>query len=754
MSTLSQVPTSAPDRSTRTEILDIGGMTCGACAVRIANRLNKLPGVAATVNYASERAMIQVADTTSTEELIAEVQSAGYQATPPPALGAPAAVSDKHSDRERSLRRRMFVALALVMPLMDGTIVFSFYPDARFAGWQWLMAALAIPVVTWCAWPFYRAALAAARHGTTTMDTLVSIGIVASTALSVIAMFWPDLVGASMIYFDVSAGVVLFLLVGRYFEARSKRQSGEALEALVHVAAPFANLIASPDRVVRVDARTLRVGDQFLVRAGETVPTDGVVETGSADLNTAAMTGESAPVSVATGDRVAGGTVCIDGMLTINATAVGDQTALGRMIDLVVKAQDSKAAAQRLADRISSVFVPTVLFLALATLVGWLLTTGSWPQAINATLSVLIIACPCALGLATSTALMVSSGTAAKVGIFFKGYQALELTRSVDVVAIDKTGTLTDGEMRVGEVVAAPGYSSHDVLAVAASLERSSTHPVARAITAASGDRPVVEVADVRVANNRGIRGTADGVPILVGTPALLAEAGIQPQPWATEAVDRANRDGRTPVLVSRDGVMIGCIVLHDQLRDEASHAIDDLHSLGLTTCMVTGDGQQRAREIAGQLNIDEVYADVSPSEKSDLVARLQRGGHRVAMVGDGINDAPALATADLGIAVGTGTDVAIATADIIISGDDLRLVGAALLLARRTHSVIRTNLVWAFGYNVVAIPVAAMGWLNPLISGAAMAFSSAFVVWNSSRLRRIAPKGRIRGLSTRFRGR
>lgn len=754
MSTLNRTPSVPTQRSARTEILDIGGMTCGACAVRIANRLNKLPGVEATVNYASERAMIQVDDATSTEDLIAEVESAGYQATPPPTLGAPAAVSGKHSDRERSLRRRMFVALALVMPLMDGTIVFSFYPDARFVGWQWLMAALAIPVVTWCAWPFYRAALNAARHATTTMDTLVSIGIVASTVLSVIAMFWPDLVGASMIYFDVSAGVVLFLLVGRYFEARSKRQSGEALEALVHVAAPFANLIAAPDRVVQIDARALRVGDQFLVRSGETVPTDGIVETGSADLNTAAMTGESAPVSVAIGDRVAGGTVCIDGMLTVNATAVGSETALGRMIDLVVKAQDSKAAAQRLADRISSVFVPTVLGLALLTMVGWLVATASWPQAINATLSVLIIACPCALGLATSTALMVSTGTAAKVGIFFKGYQALELTRAVDVVAIDKTGTLTDGDMTVSEVVAAPGYTPQDVLAIAATLERSSTHPVARAITAASGESRTAEVADVRVASNRGVRGTADGVSILVGTPALLADAGIQPQSWATAAIDAAEDVGHTPVLVSQDGVLVGCIVLQDQLRQESADAIVDLRSLGLTTCMVTGDGQQRARQVADQLDIDEVFADVSPTEKSDLVCRLQRDGHRVAMVGDGINDAPALATSDLGIAVGTGTDVAIATADIIISGDDLRLVGAALLLARRTHSVIRTNLLWAFGYNIVAIPVAAMGWLNPLISGAAMAFSSAFVVWNSSRLRRIAPKGRLFGLSTRFRGR
>jgi P-type Cu+ transporter len=732
----------------RTEAsLSVGGMTCGACAARIERQLNALDGVEASVNFATERAKVLLAPTTSVDRVIEEIRSAGFSAE---AASDPTPSQDTTDidRRVRLLGRRLLVAALFSMPLCDASLAFSLVPSIRFPDWQWLLIALAAPVVTWAAWPFYRAAIRGARHGVSTMDTLVSIGILAATSWSIYAMFWRDTgrtaetllfvivhQSGGAIYIDVAAGVTTFLLAGRYFEATSKRKTGNALRSLAAVGAKTVAILdaAGDERRLSVDA--LQVGDRFVVRPGETVATDGEVVAGSSAIDRSAMTGESLPVDVVVGDRVIGGTTSVGGRLVVAATSVGSDTQLAHMLRLVEDAQNQKASVQRLADRISSVFVPAVLVAAAATLSGWLLAGGSTEHAFSAAISVLIIACPCALGLATPTALLVASGQGARLGIFFKGYQALEASRAVDTVVLDKTGTVTTGKMTVTDVDAASGTDRVAVLRMAGALEQASEHLLARAISAVALDEVGVlpPVDKFQALPGLGARGIVEGHEILIGRPGLF-ESTVVPNPIA-ESCARWEALGRTAVLVGSDGVVAGAIAISDTIRPTASAAISDLRALGLECVLLTGDNQLTAKAVAASIGVTEVVAGALPAEKVEVIRALQAQGRSVAMVGDGVNDGPALVAADLGLAVGSGTDVAINAADLIVVRDDLRVVATAVGLARRTLKTIRGNLAWAFSYNVVAIPLAALGFLNPLIAGAAMVLSSAFVVWNSSRL-------------------
>lgn len=743
-------PTTAP---TTSALLDIDGMTCGACAVRITKKLNKIDGVEATVNYATERASVSFTSGITIPKVIAAVQAAGYGASLPPTRSEASATraSDAQA-KARSLRNRLLVALVLFMPLGDGSIAFTFFPATRFTGWQVVLALLAAPVVTWCAWPFYRAAWNALVHRTTTMDTLVSLGILSSTGLSLYIMFWQPtgFTDTQVIYFDVAAGVVTFLLAGRYFEARTKLRAGDDLHALASIAAKDATLVDDRGIEHSIPIEGLRVEDKFVVRPGQTIATDGVVVSGQGYVDCAAISGEAIPIEVGVGSRVVGGTVGTNGLLTIQATKVGADTQLAQMVALVEDVQNEKAGAQRLADRASAVFVPIVLVITVLTAVAWFVSGASTPSVVNAALSVLIIACPCALGLATPTALMFASGTAARIGIFFKGYDALELARSIDVVLLDKTGTLTQGQMTVVSAIVSPReqqagdplMSSEELLRVAASVEKGSEHPIAAAIRSAATSNQISEPQNFTEVAGLGASADVDGVPVLVGRAAFLAAHGVEIAEQLAQIAEDWEAQARTVIYVAASGVAVGAIAIADTARPSAASSVADLQELGMQTVLVTGDNEQTARALADSLGIERVIAGVLPNEKAGVVQDLQTAGRTVAMVGDGINDAPALASADLGIAVGSGTDVAMNTADIIIVRDDLRLTGAAILLATRTHRIIRGNLGWAFGYNVAAIPIAALGFLNPLISAGAMAFSSAFVVWNSARLRRL-PKVR-----------
>jgi len=728
-------------------------MTCGACAVRITKKLNKIDGVEATVNYATERASVSFTSGVSIPEVIAAVEAAGYGASLPATRSDASATRATDAEaKSRSLRNRLLVALVLFMPLGDGSIAFTFFPSTRFTGWQVVLALLAAPVVTWCAWPFYQAAWKALVHRTTTMDTLVSLGILSSSGLSLYIMFWqpPGFVDNQVIYFDVAAGVVTFLLAGRYFEARTKLRAGDDLHALASIAARDATLVDDRGIEHSIPIETLRVDDQFVVRPGQTIATDGVVMSGKGYVDCSAISGEAIPVEVGVGSRVVGGTVGTNGLLTIQATKVGADTQLAQMVALVEDVQNEKAGAQRLADRSSAVFVPIVLVVTLLTALAWFLSGAAIPSVVNASLSVLIIACPCALGLATPTALMFASGTAARIGIFFKGYDALELARSVDVVLLDKTGTLTRGQMAVVSSTVAldeqqegdAGMTQEDLLSLAATVEKGSEHPIAAAIKSAAPWNLGAEPQNFTEFAGLGATADVDGTPVLVGRAAFLADRGVEIGQQLAQSCRDWEAHARTVIYVAANGVAVGAIAISDTLRPAAAAAVADLQELGMETVLVTGDNEQTARALADTLGIDEVIAGVLPNEKARVVHDLQDAGRTVAMVGDGINDAPALASAELGIAVGSGTDVAMNTADIIIVRDDLRLIGAAILLATRTHRIIRGNLGWAFGYNVAAIPIAALGFLNPLISAGAMAFSSAFVVWNSARLRRL-PKVR-----------
>ena len=733
--------------------LTVRGMSCGSCAARLESRLNALDGVDASVNFATERACVRTSVPTST--LLSEVQAAGFTAQA--IAGEVNAVGGTPSDADRRVRtlgRRLAVAGLLFMPLCDASIGFSIVPSVRFGGWQWLLLALALPVVTWCAWPFYTAALRQARHGLTTMDTLASIGILAATCWSVYAMFSLDgsheadslsdvLIhhAGGALYLDVAAGVTTFLLAGRYIEARSRRRAANALSTLAAVGAKDVSILDGQGAERLRPVTDLMVGDRFVVRPGEKVAADGVVESGQAVVDCRSMTGESTPIEVGPGARVIGGTVAMDGRLVVCAESVGADTQLSQMLDLVERAQNQKAAVQRVADRVAGYFVPAVLALAVLTLAGWLLSGAGGEQALNAALSVLIIACPCALGLATPMALVVASDRGARSGIFFKGYEAVESSGRVDTVLFDKTGTITDGAMSVVDIAASPGFSEQDVMVAAASLERASEHPVGRAIVRAANAAHIEldEVQEFAALVGAGARGIVAGHAVSVGPfhDVVGPESGAVPE--AMQAVcARWLDDARTVVIVCQDARLIGAVALSDAVRPSARRAVSQLQRLGLRCVLVTGDNEHAARVVAAQCGLDDFLSGVTPQEKASVVARLQAEGHQVAMVGDGINDGPALSQADLGLALGSGTDVARNSADLLVIRDDLGAVPTAISLARCTHLTIRRNLAWAFGYNLVAIPLAACGLLDPLIAAAAMALSSGFVVLNSSRLRHV----------------
>jgi len=739
--------------------LEIEGMTCASCAARIEKRLNRLDGVSASVNFATETARVSFPPSMTPDDLIAAVQRAGYGARLPepqaPTALAPAAEAGEAALRD--LRRRLFIVVVLAMPV----IAVSMIPALQFPYWQWLAAVVATPTVGYGGWPFHRAAWLNLRHGTATMDTLISLGTLAAYGWSMYALFFggagdPGMrepfrlmiergAGESAVYFEVVAGVTAAILAGRYFEARAKRRAGAALRALLELGAKEVSVLREDGhgglREERIPSDRLMVGDRFVVRPGEKVATDGVVEEGASAVDMSMLTGESVPVEVRPGDAVVGATVNAGGRLVVRATRVGADTQLAQMARLVAEAQSGKAAVQRLADRISAVFVPVVIGLAAVTLVAWLAVGGSVAAAITAAVAVLIIACPCALGLATPTALLVGTGRGAQLGILIKGPEVLESSRRVDTVVLDKTGTVTTGKMAVLEV-AVESTTEQELLRLAGALEQASEHPIGAAIAAEArarlGDLPTVS--DFANREGLGVAGRVDGRDVLVGRARLLEASGYELSHHLAERVAAAQAAGRTAVAVGWDGAVRGVIVVADAIKPSSPEGVRQLQRLGLRVVLLTGDNATAARSVAAEVGIDEVIADVLPAEKVAAIERLQAAGRVVAMVGDGVNDAAALARADLGIAMGTGTDVAIEASDLTLVRGDLRVVTDAIRLSRRTFGIIKGNLFWAFAYNVAALPVAAAGLLNPMIAGAAMALSSLFVVSNSLRLRRFRP--------------
>ncbi|WP_280396090.1 heavy metal translocating P-type ATPase [Nocardia brasiliensis] len=726
--------------------LVIGGMTCASCANRIEKKLNKLDGVTATVNYATEKARVDVTGDVSPAELIATVEQAGYSATLPAPV--PTETAAVEADPTAALRTRLLVSLVLTVPV----IAMAMIPALQFTNWQWLSLTLAAPVVVWGALPFHRAAWANLRHGTATMDTLVSMGTLAAFGWSLYALFWGTagtagmthpfeftisrMDGSGSIYLEAAAGVTTFILAGRYFEARSKRQAGAALRALLELGAKEVSVLRDATEQ-RIPVEQLAVGDRFVVRPGEKIATDGVVLEGSSAVDASMLTGESVPVEVGPEDTVVGATVNVGGRIVVRATRIGSDTQLAQMAKLVEDAQTGKAQAQRLADRISGIFVPIVLALAVATLGFWLGTGGPVAAAFTAAVAVLIIACPCALGLATPTALLVGTGRGAQLGILIKGPEVLESTKRVDTIVLDKTGTVTTGRMTLLDVVAADGEDADEVLALAGALEDSSEHPIAQAIAKGARERgALAAVEGFENIEGLGVQGVVDGHAVIVGRARLLADWSQQLDADLEQAMREAETDGKTAVAVGWDGRARGVLVVADAVKPTSAEAISQLRALGLTPIMLTGDNKAAAAAIAAQVGIDEVIAEVLPQDKVDTVKRLQAEGKVVAMVGDGVNDAAALAQADLGLAMGTGTDVAIEASDLTLVRGDLRAAADAIRLSRRTLGTIKGNLFWAFAYNVAAIPLAMAGLLNPMLAGAAMAFSSVFVVSNSLRLR------------------
>ncbi|MBE8517371.1 cadmium-translocating P-type ATPase [Amycolatopsis sp. H6(2020)] len=734
----------------RTVDLAVTGMTCAACSARVERTLNKLDGVRASVNYATERATVQVPADLSDDVLVERIRKAGY--------GAHVRADDDEDltvARVRDLRRRLIVAAVLAVPLCDLSITLALVPSLRFPGWQWLCLALAVPVVFWAALPFHRATLRNLRHRSAGMDTLVSLGVLASFAWSAWATllgghqpgywvgFGPTAAGADAIYLDVAAGVTTFLLAGRYFESRSRRNAAGLLAALDALAAKEVRVLH--DGVERmVPIGDLVVGDLFVVKPGEAFAADGIVESGRSTVDVSAVTGEPVPAEVAAGDRVIGASVNREGRLVVRATAVGTHTQLAQMTALAERAQARKASVQRLVDRICAVFVPVVLVLALLTLGGWLLTGNPVRDAFTAAVSVLIIACPCALGLATPTALMAGVGRGAQLGILIKGPDALEASRKVDTVVLDKTGTVTTGRMTVTACHPAPGRSRGDLLWFAGAAESGSEHAIAAAVvTAARAELPgLAGITEFTALPGLGAEATVDGHAVLVGSPRLFAERGIA----VSEQAGDVQAAGAVPVLVAVDGEPVGLLEVRDVVKPSAAAAVAALRAQGLRTVLLTGDHEVAARAVADEIGVDEVRAGVLPADKVRAIDELRAAGARVAMVGDGINDGPALATADLGMAMARGSDIALRSADMVLVRDDLRVVPDAIRLADRTLRIIRGNLAWAFGYNVAALPLAAFGLLNPLIAGAAMSLSSVLVVSNSLRLRSFDGSGEEEG--------
>ncbi|GAA2791462.1 heavy metal translocating P-type ATPase [Kitasatospora paracochleata] len=736
--------------------LSIGGMTCASCAARIEKKLNRLDGVEATVNFATEKAKVSFDSPVSVADLIATVERTGYTAELPPPPAAPEA--DRPAEDAPAapdpLRDRLLLSAVLTVPV----VLLSMVPALQFDNWQWLAFALTGPVVAYGGKPFHQAAWTNLRHGAATMDTLVSLGTLAAFGWSVWALFWGDAGmpgmrhtfslavsggdASSTLYLETAAAVTTLILLGRWLEARSKRRAGAALHALLDLGAKDVAVLQD-GREVRLPVSRLTVGTRFVVRPGEKIATDGVVVEGSSAVDASMLTGESVPVEVGAGDAVTGATVNAGGRLVVEATRVGADTRLARMAKLVEDAQNGKAAAQRLADRISAVFVPIVILIALATLVGWLLATDSPTSAFTAAVAVLIIACPCALGLATPTALMVGTGRGAQLGILIKGPEVLETTRAVDTVVLDKTGTVTTGRMALVAVHTADGVTEEQTLRLAGALEHASEHPIARAVAAAATDRvgELPAVAGFANVPGLGVRGTVDGHTVTAGRQALLDEQRQPLPPALAEAKAAAERAGRTAVAVGWDGAARAVLEVADAVRPTSAEAIADLRALGLRPVLLTGDNELVARAVAAEVGIpaEDVIAEVLPEDKVATVRRLQAEGRSVAMVGDGVNDAAALAQADLGLAMGTGTDAAIEAGDLTLVRGDLRAAGDAIRLSRRTLATIKGNLFWAFAYNVAAIPLAAAGLLNPVVAGATMAFSSVFVVTNSLRLRRFA---------------
>ena len=736
--------------------LQIGGMTCASCAARIEKKLNRMPGVQASVNYATEKAHVVLPEGTDVAAAIATVEATGYTAalpTPPRPPAGPAAADEAQDPEVAGLRRRLIVSGALTLPVL----MLAMVPALQFDNWQWLSLTLAAPVVVWGAWPFHRAAWTNLRHGAATMDTLISLGVLAAFGWSLYALFFGDAGmpgmrmtfrllpepggGAGEIYLEVAAAVTVFILAGRYFEARAKRRSGAALRALLDMGAKDVAVLRDGHEL-RIPVDRLAVGDHFVVRPGEKVATDGEVLEGSSAVDASLLTGEPVPVEVGPGDVVTGATVNAGGRLVIRATRVGVDTQLAQMARLVEAAQSGKAPVQRLADRVSAVFVPVVIVLAVATLGFWLGAGVGAEAAFTAAVAVLIIACPCALGLATPTALLVGTGRGAQLGILIKGPEILESTRRVDTVVLDKTGTVTTGRMRLVDVIPAAGVEVAELLRLAGALEDASEHPVAAAVADGArervGELPAVE--SFASTQGLGVHGVVDGRAVAAGRAAWLARDWAQP---LDDRLTRARRDaesaGRTVIAVGWDGTGRGLLVVADTVKPTSEQAISELRGLGLRPVLLTGDNAAAAAAIAGEVGIDpaDVIAEVLPADKLRTVTELQRRGRVVAMVGDGVNDAAALAQADLGIAMGTGTDVAIEASDLTLVRGDLRAAVDAIRLSRRTLGTIKGNLFWAFAYNVAALPLAMAGLLNPLVAGAAMAFSSVFVVSNSLRLRR-----------------
>jgi Cu+-exporting ATPase len=728
--------------------LPITGMTCASCANRIERKLNKLEGVSASVNYATEKATVKYDDAVAPEQLIAAVEAAGYQAVLPSTDRSDAA--EPETDETAPLRRRLIASALLSVPVL----LIAMIPALQFDNWQWLSLQLATPVVLWGAWPFHRAAWANLKHATATMDTLISLGVLAAWLWSLYALFLGDAgmndmrmpfdlipqagAGGDEIYLETAAIVTTFILAGRYFEARAKRRAGAALQALLELGAKDVSVLDADGGERRIPIEQLQVGDRFVVRPGEKIATDGIVESGASAVDQSLLTGESVPVEKQPGDEVAGATVNAGGRLVIRATKVGADTALAQIARLVTDAQTGKAPVQRLADRISGVFVPIVIGLSLATLGFWIGAGEDVAFAFTAAVAVLIIACPCALGLATPTALLVGTGRGAQLGLLIKGPEILESTRQVDTIVLDKTGTVTSGRMALVDITTGDA-SREDVLRVAGALEDASEHPIAQAIARAArdelGDLPAVEGFANR--EGLGVEGVVDGHGVQIGRPSLMTEWSLRIPAELDTARAHAEAAGRTAVIAAWDGVVRAVLTVADTVKPTSAEAVASLKALGLRPVLLTGDNETTARAVAAEVGIDEVISEVLPSEKADVIRRLQSEGRVVAMVGDGVNDAPALAAADLGLAIGTGTDVAIEASDLTLVSGDLRAAADAIRLSRATLRTIKQNLAWAFGYNVAAIPLAAAGLLNPVIAGAAMAFSSVSVVANALRLRR-----------------